>query len=258
MIDILYITAHDLQRGGVEKCIESWVSHYPTPEELRITWYCPGEILNASYALELQQIGVSLVMGNIPGSKKYKNRKYSSDISALLQSKKYDLVHVNTGSPLPSYYALRIAKKMNVPVRIAHAHSYVKTNRLILKLYFLLLRILNRCYSTYRLACSEIAGHFLFGNSFHVLKNAIDVGSFGFSVEQRQRIRRQLNIDNQNVIGYIGTFTTPKNPLFALQVFATYCESDPEAVMLMLGQGPLEEAVKKKIIEYGEIGRAHV
>lgn len=250
MIEVLWITVHDLQRGGVERCFESWAENFPQLKELHITWYCPGEILNPDYADEIKHLGINLVTGNIKGEKKYKNKKFQNDIHKLIRTNHYDIVHVNTGLPLPTYYALKVAKKEKVPVRIAHAHSYVKQKTFSLKVYFTLLRFLNNRLSTYRLATSKIAGRFMFGKGYHVLKNGIDVGRFDFSTEQRQLIRKQYGVEGQKIVGYIGTLTQTKNPLFALKVFEEYHKTVSRSILWMFGKGPLENAIREKIAEY--------
>ena len=71
-------------------------------------------------------------------------------------------------------------------------------------------------YATDRIACSQAAGKALYkSKSFTVINNAIDYEKFRFNQLCREKIRRQLRIeDDKVVLGFVGRFVPQKNIFF--------------------------------------------
>lgn len=110
-------------------------------------------------------------------------------------------------------------------------------------------------------ACSLAAGEWLYGRKacgssrFHLLKNAIDTGHFAYREEKRKRCREALGISREAlVIGHVGRFEEQKNHRFLLDIFAAFQQKIPDAVLLLIGEGGLEKAVKHKAEELGLSG----
>lgn len=176
----------------------------------------------------------------------------------LLASDRYDVVHINTMNGMGFVYAA-IAKRYNVPVRIVHSHNahFGQGLRLVKNIAHFMGRQLwggcaNRC-----LACSTEAGEYLFGERpFEVLRNAINIDRFRFSLPARERIRRELGvIDNEVLVGNIGRLSEAKNPVFQLEVFAEFQRNNSCARYLMVGSGELESEVDEAIrrLDIGEL-----
>ena len=59
-----------------------------------------------------------------------------------------------------------------------------------------------------------------------LLNNAIDTGKFSYSHDTRIRIRKELNIsEEQLVIGHVGRFCPQKNHAFIIDVFSKFAQS---------------------------------
>lgn len=168
----------------------------------------------------------------------------------LLASDRYDVVHINTMNGMGFVYAA-IAKRNNVPVRLVHSHNthFGQGLRLVKDMAHFMGRQLwgscaNRC-----LACSTEAGEYLFGERpFEVVKNAINIDRFRFSLLVRERMRRELGVmDNEILVGNIGRLSEAKNPVFQLEVFAEFQRNNPCAKYLMVGSGELESEVEEAI-----------
>ena len=108
---------------------------------------------------------------------------YIKNLNSLLREKKYDAIHVHGNSSTMSL-ELILAKMNNVLIRIAHCHNSECTHKIINKI---LKPLLNRT-KTQALACSKLAGEWLFGNDFFVLPNGIDVGKFSFDLEKKKML----------------------------------------------------------------------
>ena len=138
------------------------------------------------------------------------------------------------------------AKKADIPVRISHSHNTV--TRFDFKwpikiLYKYLLRLVATDY----VACGIDAGKYLFGKEVKVIHNAIDVDKFKFNGKARNKLRKELNIENKFVIGHVGRFEPQKNHNFLIDVFYEYQKRDNDAVLLLIGNGSLEDKIKEKV-----------
>lgn len=169
----------------------------------------------------------------------------------------YQIVHshINTLSVFPLFAAWAC----HIPVRIAHNHSVPGGNdfkRNALK-YFL--RLFAKVFSTDYFACSEKAGRWMFGDKdfdngeVTIIKNATDFDRFRPSDAQTYDLREKLGFDGKFVVGHIGRFTFAKNHQFLLDVFKQLSELRNDAVLLLVGDGELHEAIcegiKKRKIE---------
>lgn len=149
-----------------------------------------------------------------------------------------------------SGYVLKIAKKNNVPIRIAHSHETQKGRKqtLIRKMYESYMRKMIIKYATIRLACSNEAGKHLFQNVFFTtIYNGVDIERFRFSENKRIATRLNLGIENKTVFLNVGRFSDQKNHAFLIDVFSKYLEKNKAAVLLLVGSGERFEQIKKTI-----------
>ena len=105
-----------------------------------------------------------------------------------------------------------------------------------------------RCY-THAIACSNLAGQWLFGEGgFHILKNAINIERFASMFVHRNEIRNSLNIASDDfVLGHIGKFLIMKNHIFIIRVFANLHQKNPKSKLLLVGDGPLRNEIENEI-----------
>ncbi|POQ98654.1 hypothetical protein AU468_12380 [Alkalispirochaeta sphaeroplastigenens] len=106
-------------------------------------------------------------------------------------------------------------------------------------------------------ACSRDAGRWLFGDqalrsdTFHVIKNAIDVSSFVYNPETRHRTRAALGLQDRTVFGHIGRFHPQKNHSGLVDIFGEILKRDPRALLLLVGDGELREQTEAKVRHQG-------
>lgn len=109
-------------------------------------------------------------------------------------------------------WVLKVAQNCGIPVRIAHSHNTKHLTNNPIKLFFLeqARKKINQ-YATHRMACSEMAGKWLFKDQpFQIIRNAIEAEMFKFNPEARRQIRQKYNIKNNFLIGHVGRFDTQK------------------------------------------------
>lgn len=158
----------------------------------------------------------------------------------------YDVVHLHSSSK--NWMVLYYAKKYGIKIRIAHSHNigfqtHSKAQLLLAEAFKPLLKK----YATHYFACSEDAGKWLFGDSsVTVVHNAVDLKKFSYNAEKRKRIRKEYQLETAFVIGHVGRFTTQKNHSFLLEIFSEIVKKRPDAKLLLVGEGILENEIVEK------------
>ncbi len=145
---------------------------------------------------------------------------------------------------------LEAAQIAGIRVRIAHAHiaqpqllgwrQYARyaTRPIAIRSF--------RRHATLCLACSDMAGDWIFGKNagYRFIPNAIDFERFRFDPAARAQIRNELAVDGCTVYGHVGRMSRQKNHEKLLNVFAKICKKDPNARLILLGKGSLREALE--------------
>lgn len=232
-------------------------------------------IMNYCKVLDPNKFDLTIIAGS-PIAEQYKKEceKYEIEIIELpsryqqtaahylnlwkaLKKGQYDIVHVHGNSAMMTM-ELFLAKLAGIKICIAHSHNSTCEH---MKMHKLLLPLFRHLY-TKGLACSNLAGEWLFGkDNFEVLPNAFDTENFRFDEEKRNRVRKQLRCEDKFIIGHIGRFNSQKNHPFLLDVFESVAQKREDAVLLLVGTGPDFEKFKHlvdvhpykdRIILYGE------
>ena len=201
-----------------------------------------GQVEN-SFADELRSFGSNVIIP--PCSRVKKPLTYSSWLKKIIKSNGYDVIHVH-GNSGTMYFEMHSAKKAGVPVRIAHSHS---TSCKYMLAHRVLKPLLNR-ELTHALACSGLAGKWLFKNSFEVLPNGIDVDKFKYLQEIRDEYRRNLEVEDKFVIGHVGYMNSEKNHMYLLNIFDKFVKKCPESKLFLIGDGRLRPQIEAFISEH--------
>ncbi len=196
------------------------------------------------------------------GGKVYKVEPYVSNMQEsmrqyyqIFKENHYSIVHchMNTLSVFPLFEAWRAG----IPVRIAHSHSTAAAGEGKKTLMKYMLRPFAKVFPTHYCACSELAGEWLFNKNFchtgkvHLVKNAIDVDHFSYNENTRNRVREELGINNQFVVGHVGRFMYQKNHSFLIDIFNEVHKQNANSVLLLIGDGPLKEQIQQKADRLG-------
>lgn len=177
---------------------------------------------------------------------------YQRALISLFGKHGWPIVHCHENAL--SVFPLRAAKMAGVPIRIAHSHSTANPAEHMKTALKSVLKTQSNRYPTDRLACSNLAGEWLFGKatSFTVLPNAIETSVFTENTTVRQEVRRELGLsDDVLLVGHIGRFVAQKNHVQLLAIFKALLEDEPNAVLTLVGTGPLASSVKKKAYNLG-------
>lgn len=235
--------------NGVESVIMNYYRHLDH-SKVQFDFICDEDSTRIPYD-EIKKLGGRVFL--VP---KYQNLpKYLKALEKLFKENQYRIVHsnINTLSVFPLY----AAKKAGVPIRISHSHSTSNPKEWKRNLIKNILRPFSKRYATDYFACSELAGRYLFGNKafdqgeVKIIHNAIDVEKFKFDEVARKKLRKEFGIkDSTVVIGHVGRFVQQKNHAFLVDVFKEYHKKNPDSKLLLVGSGPLEDEIKKKVEKF--------
>ena len=118
-------------------------------------------------------------------------------------------------------------------------------------------RFLVRGFTNVRLAPSELAADFMFGekslsrHNVHILNNGLKTKEFKFNHKDRMQIRNEFNFADKIVVGNVGRFYPQKNHSFLIDVFYEISQIEEKAVLFLIGGGVLENEIKLKIKRLG-------
>jgi len=167
---------------------------------------------------------------------------YNRELTALFKENRYQIVHSHINAL--SVFPLNAAKKAGVPIRIAHSHSTSVPGETAKNIIKNSLRPFSKVYPTHYCSCSRSAGEWLFGKGvmqtsrLNIVNNGIAVETFLFDKQERLSVRKELGLSGKFVIGHTGRLCFQKNQEFLLRLLAESLEKVPEAVLLLLGDGP--------------------
>lgn len=179
-----------------------------------------------------------------------KIRKSKKEIYNFFKNNYYDIVELH--APTFSFVFLKIAKACNVPIRIVHSHSTVHSTSKIKNAISTLLNINLKRYANKFFACSEKSGQYWYGNkicnsdSYRVITNGIDIEKYSFDAKAREDLRKEYNIEDNIVIGFVGRLSKDKNLLFFIKVMKEIIEKDKKYKFLIIGDGTEKERIRKK------------
>ncbi len=177
--------------------------------------------------------------------------KYKKDLTAVLKKENYDVV-LRLGDTCFSFYDLWIAKKCGVKKRAFRSCSSGSSCSKLQMLLHKLLRGIFGQVINIKLAPSTEAARFTFGSravkrgKVHILRNGLNFDSFMFSDEGRELVRRQYGIEGKFAVANVGRFHAVKNHKFLLEVFAEISKKREDAVLMLTGEGELENEIRQR------------
>jgi glycosyltransferase involved in cell wall biosynthesis len=204
-----------------------------------------------NYIEEIRQLG-----GNVYSAPHYKKNivKYIIFVNDVISNGAYDIIHCHEF--LVSTISLFIARIKKIKIRIIHSHSnYISSlgKRVLVYLF----RKLWFYFATDYFACSKEAAEFLFSKhcKYILVNNAINTEKFIFTNTIRNNTRHNLSLSNDAfVVGYVARFDKQKNHYFLIKVFKNIVQKKINAYLLLAGEGPLQDEIKKYAATLGISG----
>lgn len=180
---------------------------------------------------------------------------FTYEIYRIIKDGHYDIVHSNMNSM--SGFPLFAAWLAGARVRILHNHTTDTKTEGVRTIIKRLLRPFAKMFANRYWACSRLAGEWMYGKKavqsgkIKIIPNAIDLDKFAFNPEKREILRSELGLEDKFVLGHVGRFVYPKNHLFLIDVFAEVAKVEPEARLLLIGDGGLRKTIEEKVVNLG-------
>lgn len=180
---------------------------------------------------------------------------FTYEIYQIIKKGKYNVVHTNMNSL--SGFPLLAAYLAGARVRILHNHTTDVKSEGLRTLLKRVLRPFAKLFANRYFACSELAASWMYGKEavkngrVTIIPNAIDLEMFAFNPEKRNELRNVMGMEDKLVLGHIGRFVYQKNHLFLIDVFARVVEERRDAMLLLIGDGPLRKQMEEKVDALG-------
>lgn len=234
-----------MDRGGAEAMIMNYMRNID--RDIIKFDFLTNRDYRAAYEDEIESLG-GKVYHMCPMYPKYFGQ-YKREVREFLKEHpEYKIIHSNLEER--SYFALKEAKKLGIPVRISHSHNRpIGFNiKLIVRYYF---RFMLKYYNTHMFSCGIEAGDWLYGKKNRdkviIMNNAIDAKQYTYDVDKAARMREALGVENKLVIGHVGRFFPQKNHAFLIDIFYEIHKKNSDAVLLLVGGGELNDELKNQI-----------
>ncbi len=250
MIRIL-MTAIHLDAGGVETFITG-IYPYIDKQKYQIDFVITKRSLHNDpkgyFEDDLIKQGAKIY--RIASKSKHPVYAFFDWIKLIKKHPEYEILHINDGGG--AVFPLFIAKMCGLKKCIVHAHNSSSTKikqNLAMKIF--------RKYvlkNAALVACAKDAGDWMFGKNatVNVLHYGIDTELFQYSKMNREEIRNMYGIgQNDMLIGHVGRFNVQKNHTFLIDIFKDICRIKPNAKLMLIGTGELEESIKEKVNQLG-------
>ncbi len=249
MLRVLH-SVSNMARAGIETML---MNYYREIDRSRIQFdFLANKSVPGEYDEEIRSLGGRVFVS--PGLNPLDYPRYRRYVADLLHGNP-DIGILHAHNEAMGYYALQSAKDAGLRVRIAHAHNtrIIRDYKYPLKL--ICKQLLPGAATDYW-SCGRDAGIYYFGEkrwneSGFILRNAIDLSKFAFRQEARQRLRQLHGLEKCFVIGHVGRFNVQKNHTRLLDIFAEVVKAVPDARLVLIGTGELEQSVKEKALALG-------
>ena len=249
IVRILHCT-FGMNRGGMESRL---MDIYRAIDKEKIEFdFLENTEKECMYDEEILNLGGKIFYSGYSRKNILKSTKFIKNL--FKNHPEYDAVHIHE-SYLPSYnsvvkyYAKRYGNKVILHSRNASGTHPILHN--IIKGFHT--RNVDFCF-----ACSEKAAKWMYTKKkinkkeYKVINNAIDSKKFIYSEKERDKIRKELKIDNSEiVIGHVGRFFEQKNHIFLINFFKELCLKDSNYRLLLVGDGPLKAEIENIVNKYG-------
>ena len=240
-----------MNRGGAETMV---MNYYRQIDRTKLQFdFMVHRDERGEYDDEIEALGGRIF--RMPPVRPWSASSYRKQVSEFYKKHpEYRVIHSHMSEL--GYYDFIEAERLGVPVRIAHAHNrphgvdlkspmrwYYKTKMMP--------------HITHMFICGEEAGNWLFGEKnsgkFIMLNNAIDSRKYSLDPSVRKKVRDDLGISNNLVIGHVGRFDTQKNHRFLIEIFNKVQAKRSDALLLLIGNdsGEIGEKIHSMVSAFG-------
>lgn len=207
------------------------------------------------YANEISELGGRIY--SLPPPAPISAIRYINEIKGFFDKhSEYNIIHCHLLPVAPFF--LYVAEAQGIESRIMHSHVTNYGNRVFSRVRNRILRLPTRFLANQYLACSQSAGVFLFGERavadgrVHIVRNVIDAEKFRYDTRVRDRVRSELGLTDEIVVGHVGAFLPIKNHSLLIDILEQLDHlADGRCKLLLAGDGPLRKPIQNRVGEKG-------
>lgn len=255
MMKVLEINVDDVGLGGVYALVNSVIRN--KPDDLILDIACIAEFENPENVRALNALGTQVYPVGTGGSLLARPSAYYKNTLKLLASGGYDCAHIHGDLAYLLLIFAKAARRSGIEKIILHSHAAGidgRLRRVKAVLHALTRRALKR-WATDFVACSDRAAAWMYPNlkrdQITQINNGVEIERFAYDPEARERVRRDLGLEDAFVAGHVGRFAWQKNHEYLLKAFAAIRGRVPCAKLLLVGEGPLFEQTQRQAAELG-------
>ena len=238
--------------GGMESCIMNYYRHVDK-NKIHFDFLCNWESMVCEKEVKANGSKVYTIPQK---SRNYKAYKRAMNTFFSEHADEYDVFWYNTCT-LTNIDYLIYAKRYGIKKRIIHAHNSGNETSMIRGILHYVNKIRLGRYATDFWSCSMAAAVYFFikkqihSQKYRLINNAISTYNYKYDILIRNEVRKNLGLEDKYVIGHVGRFQFQKNHGFLIDIFYEYLKLDSRAVLMLVGQGEEEDAIRQKVINLG-------
>ena len=233
------IVAGDMHVGGIENQLMHLLRN-ADKEKFQIDY--TSKRPDAYYREEIEALGGKYIL--IPAMSHRNPLPYLKALYRTMKDGQYDVVHSH--ELFHSGIVLFVAWLAGVPGRFVHAHNWQdgdgtgRKRGLVRSVYNAVMRWAINAFSTTQIACSTLAGRFLYGektlkkDGYHLVFNSVDTGKFLDRYDQEETGEF---CDGWINVLQVGRVTMVKNQMFLAQIAKEFKKRDRRIRILCVGNG---------------------
>ena len=251
---VLEINVNDIGMGGVFSLVRNVIRMKKEDVQIDIATLEPFE--KQENEAELRQLGTEIYYVGYEGNKLLKQFVCFFNMYTLVKRRRYGCVHIHSDVANKLFVSGLACKLAGVRKIILHSHAsdVDGRHRWAKRIYHKGCRRFLKSIGTDFLSCSDLAASWMFPNvssdRIIMINNGVDLCKFRYNIDTRNTVREELLLSGKFVIGHIGRFTYQKNHEFLIRVFSEVVKTNRDARLLLVGEGELEEAIRKMVCRY--------
>jgi len=215
------------------------------------------------YDDEIRSLGGRIIRHTPPAEAGF--RRCSMELKSILQQYgPYAAVHSHL--QYFSGFVLRVAALENIPVRLSHFHNTrdARSGSLLGLFYHVGMGWLIKRYATRILGCgrnvldASFGAHWTSDPRMSAISNGIELEPYSAPYPDRAELRRRLGIPFAGqLLGHIGRFDFCKNHRFLIEILRSTLTIEPNANLVLVGDGALRPETQRQVEELGLGGHVH-
>lgn len=216
--------------------------------------FCLNTKERCFYEPEIEKLGGKIY--RIP-AKSENLQLFKSQLENIITENKYQYVLRITANAA-GLLDLKIAKQAGADVCVARSSNSNSEKGIKNVVAHILGKLLYSKYVDVGFAPSKLAAEYTFGkksvesNKVSIIHNALDINVYEFNPSQRVSIRKEFGLSEGDLlIGNIGRFMSQKNHSFIIQIFEEIHNVEPNAYLVLVGNGELENIIRNQVKNKG-------